>query len=175
MPCNQNTVTWTTNVWIDEVQNKCQPLSSWSSEGQFSFSKKRNENVIYELNTLGILIDVKMCLGARSLFSLGAFGSSLTSDLTLVSPAFGWPDLASELPLVPRVQFCGAPIWGGSAFLGPASRERHNFLGARFTKKRLKFINVCKKCVQCRNVCFKIYRKTKLKTCIWLLDILHCS
>ena len=92
------------------MQNKCQPLSSWSSEGQFSFSKKRNENVIYELNTLGILIDVKMCLGARSLFSLGAFGSSLTSDLTLVSPAFGWPDLASELPLVPRVQFCGAPI-----------------------------------------------------------------
>ena len=26
------------------------------------------------------------------------------SDLTLVSPAFGRPDLASELPLVPRVE-----------------------------------------------------------------------
>ena len=32
------------------------------------------------------------------------FGASLTSDLTLVSPANGRPDLASELPLVPRVQ-----------------------------------------------------------------------
>ena len=32
-----------------------------------------------------------------------AFGASLTSDLTLVLPAFGRPDLASELPLVPRV------------------------------------------------------------------------
>ena len=32
------------------------------------------------------------------------FGPSLTSDLTLVLPVFGQPDLASELPLVPRVQ-----------------------------------------------------------------------
>ena len=32
-----------------------------------------------------------------------AFGASLTSDLTLVSPANGRPDLASELLLVPRV------------------------------------------------------------------------
>ena len=31
------------------------------------------------------------------------FGPLLASDLILVSPAFGWPDLASELPLVPRV------------------------------------------------------------------------
>ena len=33
-----------------------------------------------------------------------AFGPSLTSDLTLVSPANGRPDLASELPLIPRVK-----------------------------------------------------------------------
>ena len=41
---------------------------------------------------------------ATRLLNLAAFGASLTSDLTLVSPANGRPDLASELPLVPRVR-----------------------------------------------------------------------
>ena len=40
----------------------------------------------------------------QRLLALGPSLTSLTSDLTLVSPAFGRPDLASELPLVPRVK-----------------------------------------------------------------------
>ena len=39
----------------------------------------------------------------QRLLAFGPSLASLTSDLTLVSPSFGWPDLASELPLVPRV------------------------------------------------------------------------
>ena len=39
----------------------------------------------------------------QRLLAFGPSLASLTSDLTLVSPAFGRPDLASELPLVPRV------------------------------------------------------------------------
>ena len=37
----------------------------------------------------------------QRLLAFGPSLASLTSDLTLVSPAFGRPDLASELPLVP--------------------------------------------------------------------------
>ena len=43
-----------------------------------------------------------------------AFGPLLTSVLTLISPAFGRPDLASELPLVPRVVWTGC----GRVFTG---------------------------------------------------------
>ena len=43
----------------------------------------------------------------QRLLAFGPSLASLTSDLTLVSPAFGRPDLASELPLVPRVGIIG--------------------------------------------------------------------
>ena len=43
----------------------------------------------------------------QRLLAFGPSFASLTSDLTLVSPAFGRSDLASELPLVPRVQILG--------------------------------------------------------------------
>ena len=39
----------------------------------------------------------------QRLLAFGPSLASLTLDLTLVSLAFGQPDLASELPLVPRV------------------------------------------------------------------------
>ena len=86
-----------TNFAHRDLEVRSIKLPSWQKTGFAS-------NVNDMLSRVGIITrTVGVC--HQRLLAFGPSLASLTSDLTLILPTFGRPDLASELPLVPRVQF----------------------------------------------------------------------